>query len=490
MKSLHLIGVAGLVLSAAGSVGAQQQVSSSAEKFERNMQQIRQDTLIQANTAIPVDQRVTLDYGGYVSFGYLSLDDNNNDNHGLRQSELVAFARANFDGAHEFFIRYRTGYRDFNQGDSFTGRGSEPIDGQLDAAYYKFDLARYQEAYKGKSLPNNNDLVVKVGEDLVYWGNGLTLSEVIEGGMVDATLGNLTMSFIAGVTPTRTVDFDSSRPGFDYNTKRGFYGGMASLKVGQQKPFVYGLIQRDYNTKDTSEADGFTTKFDYNSWYIGLGSSGPLSDRLLYGLEAVYEGGRSISNSFTTIIDGQGVPPTPIPQTHDTIEAWAADFRLDYLLADLHKSRLGAEVILASGDNDRTNTTTTFAGNKPGTKDNAFNGFGLLNTGLAFAPTVSNMLAFRMGGSTFPFDFNPSVRRMQFGTDIFLFNKLDRQAAIDEPSSDDARFLGWEPDVYMNWQITSDVTLAARYGIFFPDPSALTSDKARQFVFVNVTYSF
>ncbi|HEX3357731.1 MAG TPA: hypothetical protein VHS31_12240 [Tepidisphaeraceae bacterium] len=482
MKSLHLFGVAGLVLSAATCAIAQ----PSAERFERSMQQIRQETLIRANDSIPVDQRVTLDYGGYVSFGYLSLDDNNNQNHGLRQTEVVGFARANFDGAHEFFLRYRTGYRDFNQGDSFTGRGSEPIDGDLDAAYYKFDLARFDEAYKGKSLPNNNDLVIKGGRDLVYWGNGLTLSEVIDGGMVDATLGDLTLSFIAGVTPTRTVDFDASRPGFDFNTKRGFYGGMATLKVGQQKPFVYGLVQRDYNKDDISEAAGITTKFDYNSWYIGVGSSGPISDRLLYGLEAVYEGGRSISNSFTT--EG-GTLPTQIDQTHDVIEAWAGDFRLDYLLADLHRTRLGAEVILASGDNDRTNTTTTFAGNKPGTKDNAFNGFGLLNTGLAFAPTVSNMLAFRIGGSTFPLDFSPSARRVQFGTDIFLFNKLDRDAAIDEVSTT-GRFLGWEPDVYMNWQITSDVTFAARYGIFFPDSSTLVTDQARQFLFVNVTYSF
>ena len=120
--------------------------------------------------------------------------------------------------------------------------------------------------------------------------------------------------------------------------------------------FIYGLIQRDYNKDNTSEADGILTKFDYNSWYIGIGSSGPLSDRLLYGLEAAYEGGRSISNSFTT--EG-GTLPTQIPQTHDTIEAWAADARLDYLLADPHHSRLGTELILASGDHDRTNTTTT-----------------------------------------------------------------------------------------------------------------------------------
>ncbi len=202
------------------------QAQSSAAKFERNLEQIREQTLVRANPDIPVDQRVTFDYGGYISFGYLSEQDNTSDFHGLRQSELVAYARANFDGAHEFFIRYRTGYRDFNQGDSFTGRGSEPIDGDLDTAYYKFDLgALHDAAYRGKEI--SNDLVVKVGQDLVYWGNGLTLSQTLQGAMIDATVGNLTLSMIAGETPVRTVDFDASRPAFDYNTLRGVYAEAA-----------------------------------------------------------------------------------------------------------------------------------------------------------------------------------------------------------------------------------------------------------------------
>jgi hypothetical protein len=459
--------------------------SPQAGGFERSLEQIRQQTLVQANESIPIDQRVTLDYGAYLTFSYLSLQDNVNNTHGLRQTEFVAFARANFDGAHEFFLRYRTGYRDFNQGDSFTGRGSEPIDGDLDAGYYRFDLQRYLAAYKGQTIKDN--IVVKAGRDIVYWGNGLTLSERIDGGMIDVTAGDLTLSFIGGVTPTRTVDFDSSRPGFDYNTKRGFYGGMATLQVGQQHPYVYGLIQRDYNTKDTLTTDNLTTKFDYNSWYIGVGSSGPISDRLLYGVEAAYEGGRSISNSFTL----EGTPtPIQVDQTHDPIEAWAADARLDYLFADAHHTHLSAEVILASGDPDRTNTTNTFAGNRPNTNDHSFNAFGLINTGLAFAPTVSNIMALRLGGSTFPLDFNQSVKRMQLGTDFFVYAKMNRQGGIDEPSDPGARYLGWEPDVYMNWQITSDVTLAARYGVFFPDSSALAADQARQFLFLSVTYSF
>jgi alginate export protein len=246
-------------------------------------------------------------------------------------------------------------------------------------------------------------------------------------------------------------------------------------------------VQKDDNSHDTLTTDNLTTKFDYNSWYIGVGSSGSLSDRLLYGVEGVYEGGRSLSNSFTL----EGTPvPLQIEQVHDTIQAWAADARLDYLLADPHHTRLSAELIVASGDPDRTNSSTTFAGNRPNTNDHAFNAFGLLNTGLAFAPAVSNIMALRLGGSTFPIDLNASTKRMQFGTDLFVFAKTNRQGGIDEPSDPTGRYLGWEPDIYMNWQITSDVTFAARYGVFFPDPSTLATDQSRQFLYLNVTYSF
>src|SRR5437016_1360058 len=130
MIKLRILAITALVSLIAPLARAQPQ----AERFERSLQQIREQTLIRANDAIPIDQRVTLEYGAYLSFGYLSLQDNVNNTHGLRQSEVIAFGRANFDGAHEFFLRYRTGYRDFNRGDSFTNRGDEPIDGDLDAA--------------------------------------------------------------------------------------------------------------------------------------------------------------------------------------------------------------------------------------------------------------------------------------------------------------------------------------------------------------------
>jgi hypothetical protein len=461
------------------------------ERFNRQLEQIRRDTILQVNPDVPVDQRLYIDYGAYVTVGYLSLDDNNDENHVLRQYELFPYFRLNVDNVHEFFLRGRLGWRDFNPGDSFDGRGDERIDPDLDAGYYRFDLARSRAAYAGEQLDYN--VVFKGGRDLVYWANGLVLSQDVDGVMVDLSWrSEWELGLIAGVTPVRTVDFDASRPRFDHHTRRGFYGAMLSRQVTpQHRPYVYGLVQRDYNDDDPLVQGPVITNFEYDSYYLGIGSAGSIGDRWLYGVEAVYEGGRGLSNSF----QGGGLFIEPIEQTKEDISAWAADVRVDYLLADVRRSRFTGEFIIASGDDDRVlSTSDTFGGNTPGTDDTAFNGFGLLNTGLAFAPQVSNLTSFRVGASTFPFgDGGGVMSRIQVGTDLFLFYRTDDEAVIDEPlapDSDGKAYLGWEPDVFLNWQITSDLTLSVRYGIFFPSDDVFESDEPRQFVYTGVTYAF
>lgn len=456
---------------------------SDLETFERQLEQIRRDTVLRIDSSVPADQRAIVDYGAFASFGYLSADDNENENHVLRQSELIAYGRLNIDNVHEVFLRGRTSYRDFNDGDSFDDNGDDWINPQLERAYYRFDQRQYRAAYKGEIATDG--FAFTGGRDLAYWGNGLTLSREIDGIFVDAYTHLVDVQFIAGVTPNRSVDFDSSRPDFDDDTSRGFYGGMISKQIGNHRPYVYGLVQRDYNDDTTLELGGIDTEFNYDSYYLGVGMSGAIGDRLLYGVELAHEGGDSLSNSFAV----SGANLVQIEQTEEDIEAYALDARLDYLLVDERRSRLSGEFIAASGDDDRGSTSSTFNGNTPGTDDEAFNAFGLLNTGLAFAPSVSNMMTFRIGASTFPMPDHNAFDRLQIGADLFFYNKLDRDAAIDEFTFDE-RYLGFEPDVFLNWQITSDVSLAVRYGIFFPNSDAFVNDETRQFFFVNILYGF
>ncbi|MEE9211033.1 MAG: alginate export family protein [Phycisphaeraceae bacterium] len=457
------------------------------ERFERQLEQIRRETQLLVEPSVPPEQRAVIDYGGFVSFNFLAIDDLGQNTHILRQTDVVVYTRLNFDGVHELFARVRSTYRDFNSGDSFDGNGDDWVEPTLDRAIYTFNLGRYIETNEGRTPKGN--IIIRGGRQLVHWANGVTLSQEIDGGVVTLSYDPLTLDIVAGITRHSITDIDSSRPGFEGDTKRGFYGAMLSVQAGaNHRPFIYGLVQDDRNDPTVLIVGATTTRFDYNSYYIGAGSTGALSDNLLYGVELIYEGGEGLSNSFnnTTLV--------PIAQTREDIHAFAADVTLDYLVGDSNRSRLSGEMILATGDTDRLTTTNTFAGNQTGTDDNAFNAFGLINTGLAFNPNVSNLLMFRIGASTFPLHSNQALHvgafdRLQVGVDLFIFNKLNRNAPIDEATSA-STYLGFETDVFVTWQLTSDLTVSTRYGVFFPGDAITTDLDERHFFFTGVTLAF
>lgn len=491
-----VLAVAASVFVVESTVGQPAPGGSGAEQLQRQarleeLQKFELDTRYRANPDIPPGQRALIDYGAFLQFSYLSLDDSIGDNHGLRQYDFVPYVRLNFDGAQELFLRGRFGYRDFNDGDSFDGRGDERIDGDLDRGYYSFDLRRYNAAYNtnafGAGAGSDFNFTFKGGRDLAYWANGLVLGTTLDGINVNLQKGVLGLELIAGVTPVRTVDFDSSRPGFDYNTRRGFYGATLTTDLGDHQPYVYGLVQRDYNEMDTLDLGLIQTEYDYNSWYIGIGSTGQLTPNLRYGVELVYEGGSALSNSFEA--SGAG-GLFPIDQTKEDIAAGAMDIRLDYFVNNPRQTRLSLELLAATGDRDRGSSTNTFNGNASGTDDNGFNAFGLINTGLALAPDPSNLLVLRLGAATMPLPQHGVFSRMQVGVDFFVLSKLQKDAPIDQITSSEHRFLGVEPDLYLNWQITSDLTLALRYGLFFPSNAFGENDDPRQFFYGGLTFAF
>ncbi len=464
------------------SVGATSYGQSELDKFQRTLEQIQRDNRLLVDPDVPVDQRTLFDAGGYLSFYFFSIDDLNNHNHVLRQTDLNLYGRANIDGVHEFFVRGRVAYNDFNDGDSFDGKGDEWDGPHLDRAIYRFDLARYYSAYEGRTV--NYNLVVSGGRQLVNWANGLVLSRDIDGALITASYEKFSFQFLGGRTVENQFDIDSSRPNFNDHTARNFFGGMLSYDLeSKHHPFIYGLAQADDNPDTTvTNGSGVVTHFEYNSYYLGIGSTGTFGDHLLYGIEGVFEGGSTLSNS--NIASGS--------QTSDSIAAWALDGRLDYLCNDANNSRFSAEAVFASGDNDRElSTTNTFGGNKSGTTDKAFNAFGLINTGLAFAPQVSNLAMLRVGASTYPMANSEWFKRLQIGADLFVYGKVNSDAPVGEPSkSGHEGYLGFETDLYANWQVTSDFSFSLRYGVFFPGGALDSQHDPRQFLFTGVTLAF
>ena len=315
------------------------------------------------------------------------------------------------------------------------------------------------------------------------------MSQVIDGGDLVLSNGPLKLDVIAGLTPNLYSDIDASRPNFESRTNRAFYGAMLSVEVEKHRPYVYGLVQEDYNKHGPYSLNIAGTavpdaRYDYNSWYLGAGSEGSIGDQLVYGVEVVYEGGSTLSDI------GIDSTPAPLAQTSDKISAGALDVRLDYLFTDENRSRIGGEFIIATGDSDRTtNTTNTIGGNRANTNDHAFNAFGLVNTGLAFAPSVSNIMVLRLGASTYP---APGIRffnRLQTGADLLIYNKFESAGPIGEATGSQG-FLGVEPDLYVNWQLASDLTLAVRYGVFLPGNTIESSHAARHFLFTGLTLGF
>lgn len=458
------------------------------DRFNRQLEQIRRSSRVVPSAATTLSGRTYVDAGAFFTLSYLSLDDSDLNNRGLRQYDLTAYGSASFDGAHDFFIRGRGSYRDYNPGDNFSDESSR-LDGYLERLTYTFSLRRHLEAYYGQEP--EHDLTVKVGRDLVLWGAGLTLSQNLDAVVVEFGSPAWSVQLLGGMTPQETVDFDGSRPDFDEDTQRAFFGALGSLQAGRHRPYAFFLVQRDENdtpplTVDFGGAGTADTEFKYDSHYFGLGATGSLSDRLLYAVEAVYQGGDTLSNSFTVDSAGNAIPTS---QTRDSIHAFAANARLDYLLNDPGSTRFGVEAIFASADRDRLHPNDTFGGNEPNTVDRSFNGFGLMNTGVAFAPSVSNLVSLRVGAATIPAPHVAALRRLQVGVDLFGFWKADERAAIVETTSDD-KFLGIEPDVYLNWQITSDLALALRYGMFIPGAAIENDEEPRHFFYSGVTLAF
>lgn len=481
-----------LLCLAAGAVRAQ----DALEKFERQLEQIQRDTLLKVDTSVPAEQRSLLDFGGFLGMSFFAIDDQGQSTHILRQVDLTYYARMNFDNAHEFFIRGHSQHRDFNSGDAFTSTGDDVVESELERAYYRFDLRQYLAAYEGRTSPWNASLVG--GRQLVQWGNGLVLSQVVDGATFRVGTDQIWLDAVGARTWGGTFDIDSSRPGFDGDTHREFWGGMVNWQVHEQhRLFAYGLLQQDRN-KQNFDPDPLArvvepgelhtvipTRYGYDSHYIGAGASGAITDRWLYSVEAAYEGGKTQSTSF--VILGDSLVPTP--QTEDDISAWAVDGRIDYLHHDPNHTRGVAEVILASGDSDRGHSTNAFNGNASGTTDRGFNAFGLLYTGLAFTPNVSNLCLVRLGASTFPMPGNPWLEKLQVGGNLFIYNKLNADAPIDE-STGSRHFLGVGADFFANWQLTSDVSISMRYGVFFPGQAIQTDHDTRHFFFTGVTYAF
>lgn len=421
--------------------------------------------------AVPTD-KFELDYGGFYSFHLFLFDDGVESSRTFRRHDLRLWGRLALDqGAHQIYVRSRLSFVDFNAGDAYDGNEDDIEGMNLERGFYQFDLTRALQAYADKRIDYNIEL--KIGRDLTEIGTGLVLSTPLDLVRLRATWRHIELTGFAGRTVGSSQDFDLSRP--TTRTRRAMFGVQAKyLGFERHEPFAYVLWQRDRNHETLPRP---FQEFDYDSFYAGFGSTGELVTNLRYSTEWVVERGHNVG-------DGQFFK-------RNSIEAWAWDIELEYLFDTKGKPRVAMEYMFASGDPDRPfSPTDTVDGLLRGHVDSSFVGFGYRNTGLSFAPRLSNIHIWRAGAAFFPFEQHEAWKRLEVGSDWFLYHKHHASAAVSDPTADvPSGYAGWEMDYFANWDITSDLSATARYGVFFPG-AAYSDRTTRTFLLVGVTWSF
>jgi hypothetical protein len=167
---------------------------------------------------------------------------------------------------------------------------------------------------------------------------------------------------------------------------------------------------------------------------------------------------------------------------------------LEYLLRVPTSPRVRFEYIYGSGDGDRMmSSSSTVGGNAPGTSDRAFNSFGFRDTGIAFAPFVSNIHIYTAGVRLFPLEKVHSIfKKMEVGTNVFFYHRDKSNGPISDTTANrGSGWLGWEWDIYCNWRLTSDLAVTARYGMFRPGAGIGPNfNETRHFFYTGMTFSF
>jgi hypothetical protein len=463
----------GLCLAFYSSASAQSLSSSRQPSAFINQQRAVEDQVRrQIAEEAGARQRGLFNWGGWYSAHLFVFDDGVESSRTLRRHDLRLWGHLrSAGGAHELHARVRTSLIDFNAGDPFD-HNEDDIEGpNLERGVYHFDLAKAIHARKGTPIGYN--IRAEVGRDLVQFGHGIALSTPLDHVAIRTTWREFDLLGLFGKSVGSTQDVDLIRP--VTRTRRDFLGTQLVYRGSEKhEPFAYALWQTDRHGHSVSP---LRTRFDYDSFYFGIGSSGELAHRWRYALEGIYQTGHSFAG-------------TRLHQETD-IEAWAFLAEVEHLFPGPRKGRLAFEYLFGSGDPHRTVSPTNTLGAPAGDLiDGSFVGFGYRNTGLSFAPRISNLHMGRVAASCYPWPTHTRLRDLELGTEWFVYHKHHRSAAVSDPTANEpSGFLGWEMDYFVNWRMDADVAWTARAGAFFPGDSF--SDRTpRTFLLMGVTWSF
>lgn len=474
LRNLALLAAWGIPCCALRTASAQMQVSGGpSEQFLQQQRRLQEQAREQLDRELPVSQKFRVDYGGWFDTYFYLFDDGVESSRTLRQYNMRLWSGFSADqGIHEGYIRIRATYDDWNHGDNYT-RNHDDLNGpNLERGWYQFDVAKALRKYGDTAAPF--ELKVKVGREFIDIGTGYAISLPLDMVSVVAEAGSFETSLITGWTPASTENIDRSIPVADHSYRNFWIIQERYLGFDKHTPFVYIAWQDDHTSEDPPN---YLQNYEYDSRYIGWGSTGELVKNLRYSTEWVLERGSSYGdNRFLHT---------------DEIKAWGFDQRLDYYFQHETKPVLSLQYMFGSGDRDRLGSPTNAeGGNRGDYVDNSFVGFGFRDTGIAFAPRMSNIHVWRAGGAFRPLPKVEVAKDLELGTDWYLFWKHHRAAAVSDFTADEqSGYLGWEMDYYANYRITSDLSWTLRFGTFFPG-DAFSDQTTRTFLLTGLSWSF
>ncbi len=426
---------------------------------------------------LPEAREIGFDAGGWFNYVLMSYDDQASLRHRtLQQFQARGWASLNVKGVHKFYVRGLLNWDVWAHNASTTSHGDYDFSEQIERAWYEFDLGQLMLNQTGRQQAFG--LKVKVGREYTTIGTALVLSMPMD--MVDfnLTIKNWETRAFLGKSIKDSDNMVDDSPFINSHQDRCFWGFETRYRgFTSHRPFAYFLNNIDHSSPSPWDAN---QKYDYSSRYLGIGSEGSIIlPDLTYKAEVVGEWGRTYSDGMTT--------------SQDDICAMAADFQLEYFFKVPTSPKIMAEYIWASGDGDRNIAGSTVGGNLAGTKDRAFNAFGFRDTGIAFAPQISNINVYVVGARFNPLEkYGRIFKKMELGSKVFFYQKDKADGAIsDSTATQNSSWLGWEWDVYCNWRVTSDLSWTMRYGVFQPGAAYDNdNDSCRHFLYTGLTLSF
>ncbi|MHC4223893.1 MAG: alginate export family protein [Planctomycetota bacterium] len=442
------------------------------EQFERTLEAI-QASRYETTAGLAGGEHSRILYGAYTTLSWLGADDELGATRIQQQVDARFWAEGKWEG-HTLYGRIRLRYRDYDRADSFDDTADGLVYPLGDRYWYRFDWRTERRAETGVD-PGWN-WYTQIGRQYIHWASGLALSEVLYSVRAGLEFKKVRLDGFWGNTPSHTIDFDASRPDFTTDTDRQFWGALADWKVvTHHRIYGYYIDQTDNNNTEV-----LGSRWGYDSSYAALGAVGQIAGSLLYRIEVIHEMGEGLSDIFFS------------PQTTEDIDAWAGhvEFVWSPYFGRNRGLRFEFEFIRGTGDSDRFHGSWNAGGNQSGTDDTSFNAFGYVDTGLALAPGLANLTSFKLGASALPFRETSGIfRRFRFEVDTFAFFKTDDDAPMTVTTLPGERYVGFEVDLIVQWQLYSDVSFDFQYGIFIPGDAVAGSDP-RHFVYAGVSYGF